>query len=98
MDLCKVVLIAKSKKGQGGAKLKVGDSTTSMHKVDGHPKSFENDRRASFDRVKFHNPSNNSRGPWQVDLKGNFIARKVVLEVEDHSGSRHHMGWRIHNW
>ena len=97
MDLCKVVLVAKSKKGKGGAKLRVGDRTTSMYRVDGHPGNFKNERRASFDRVKFYNPSNNSRGPWQVDLKGNFIVRKVVLEVEDHSRSRHHRGWRYYS-
>ena len=98
MDLRKVVLFAKSKKGKGGASLRVGDRVTSMYRVNGHPKSFKNERRASFDRVKFRNPSNNSRGPWQVDLDGNFIVRKVVIEVEDHSWSRHHMAWRRYQW
>jgi hypothetical protein len=98
MDLRKVVLFAKSKKGKGGASLRVGDRATSMYQVNGNPRSFKNERRASFDKVKFHNPSNNSKGPWQVDLDGNFIVRKVVIEVEDHSWSRHHMAWGRYQW
>jgi hypothetical protein len=98
MDLRKVVLFAKSQKGKGGASLRVGDRATSMYKVDGRPRSFKNMKRKSFDRMRFQNPSNNSRGPWQVDLAGNFIVRKVVLEVEDHSWSRHHMAWRLYKW
>lgn len=98
MDLYKVVLVAKSKKGKGGAKLRVGDRTTAMYRVAGHPRALKNERRTSFDRVKFYNPSNNSRGSWQVDLKGNFIVRKVVLEVENHSRSRHHRGWRYYSY
>jgi hypothetical protein len=94
MDLRKVVLLAKSKKGKGTVSLRVGNRVSSMYQVDGNPRSFKNKRRESFDKVKFHNPSNNSRGPWQVSLDGNFIVRKVVLEVEDHSWSRHHMAWR----
>jgi hypothetical protein len=97
MDLRKVVLVAKSKKGRGGAQLRVGKRATSMQEVNGHPGSFQNNRRHSFDRVNFQNPSNNSRGPWQVDLKGNFIVRKVVLEVEDHSRPRHNGRWSHHN-
>lgn len=98
IDLRKVVLVAKSKKGRGGAKLRVGNRATAMYGVDGHPGSFQNKRRNSFDRVAFQNPSNNSRGPWQVDLKGNLIVRKVVLEVEDHSRPRHYRGWGRRNW
>lgn len=98
MDLRKVVLVAKSKKGRGGAQLRVGDRATSMYEVYGHPGSFQNDRRSSFDRVRFQNPSNNSQGPWQIDLKGNFIVRKVVLEVENHSRPRHQRVWGRSNW
>ncbi len=97
MDLRKVVLVAKSKMGKGGAQLRVGNRATTAYKVDGHPRSFQNYRPHSFDRISFQNPSNNSRGPWQVDLKGNFIVRKVVLEVDDHSRSRHHRLSKRHN-
>ena len=98
MDLLRVVLVAKSKLGKGGAQLRVGDQVTPMYQVDGHPWSFKKNHPKSFDRINFRNPSNTSRGRWQVDLKGNFVVRKVVLVVEDHSRSRHHMGWRRHNW
>lgn len=99
MELRRVVLVAKSKMGWGGAQLQVGKRTTPMHQVEGHPKYFHKNKPKTFDRVSFRNPSNDSRGPWQVDLKGHFIVRKVILEVEDHSWSRrHHAGWRRSNW
>lgn len=98
MDLRKVVLVAKSRKGRGCALLRVGNWTTPLYAVAGDPSSFRNQNRHSFDRVKFRNPSRSSRGPWQVDLHGNFIVRKVVLEVEEHRRPQYGYQWRHHNW
>jgi len=93
MELHKVVLVAKSNHGKGNAQLRVGDRFTAMHRVDGNPPAFRSDRAYSFDRVGFVNPAISSRGPWQVDLKGNFIVRKVILDVDDHSWPRHKRAW-----
>ena len=99
LDLRRVVLVAKSKRGGGGAQLRIGDRVTDMFGVAGSPRSFHNDRPYTFDRIGFRNPSFNSRGPWQIDLKGNLIVRKVVLEVEDHSWRRHQKRrGRHHKW
>lgn len=96
LDLRRVKLVAKSKRGRGGAALRVGNWGTDMYEVAGSPQDFHDGRRITFDKVKFNNPSHNSHGPWQLDLKGNFIVRKVVLEVEDHSRRRHHRRWNRH--
>jgi hypothetical protein len=84
MELEKVVLVAKSKMGHGGAKLKVGRWESDRYGVGGSPRVFHERDRHSFDRVQLQNPSNNSRGPWQLDLKGNLIVRKIVLVVREH--------------
>ena len=99
MNLRRVVLVAKSKRGGGGAQLRIGDRVTDMYGVAGSPQSFQNDRPYTFDRIGFRNPSYNSRGPWQINLKGNFIVRKVVLVVEDNSRRRHQSRrWGHHKW
>ena len=84
VDLRKVVLIAKSKKGRGSARLRIGQRWTPKYQVDGDPRSFRRYQRYTFDRIHFQLPSANDRGPWQIDLQGNFIVRKVVIVVEDH--------------
>jgi len=93
LKLKKVVLVAKSKKGRGGAGLRVGKWATDMCEVGGSPRSFHDNDRGSFDRVKFWNPSHGSRGPWQIGLRGNFIVRKVVLIVDNHRKRDHYSRW-----
>ncbi|MGB3210195.1 MAG: hypothetical protein WBB19_05775 [Desulforhopalus sp.] len=93
IELRRAVLVAKSKVGRGNAQLRVGNRVTEMNRVDGHPSSFRDRKGYSFDRVNFWNPSRDSRGPWQVDLKGNFIVRKVVLEVENYSRPQQYRGF-----
>ena len=93
LELKKVVLVAKSKKGRGGAGLRVGKWATDMCEVGGSPRVFRDNRKNSFDRVKFRNPSHNSRGPWQLGLRGNFIVRKVVLIVDNHRKRDHYSRW-----
>lgn len=97
LQLKKVVLVAKSKKGRGGAELKVGKWATDMYEVGGDPRSFHDNGRKSFDRVKFWNPSRSSRGPWQIGLRGNFIVRKVVLVVDNHKRRDQYSRWE-RNW
>lgn len=92
-ELKKVVLVAKSKMGRGGAELRVGKWATGMNEVGGNPDSFRDRNRFSFDRVRFWNPSKNSNGPWQIGLRGDFIVRKVVLEVKDHGARDRYSRW-----
>lgn len=87
LELKKVVMVAKSKRGRGAAGLRVGKWATDMYEVGGKPRSFNHRGRSSFDRLRFLNLSHNSRGPWQLGLQGNFIVRKIVLVVENHNKS-----------
>jgi hypothetical protein len=96
LELEKVVLMAKSKKGRGGAGLRVGNWTTDMYRVAGDPQRFHNSGKHTFDRVRFWNPSKNSKGPWQIELKGNFIVRKIVLVVNDHNQRNYYGRWDRH--
>lgn len=90
LELRRVVLIAKSRHGRGEARLRVGHRMTEMYRVEGGAGRFRDDRRFTFDRIHFSNPSHDSNGPWQIDLQGNFIVNKVVLEVEERP-HRHRM-------
>lgn len=92
MDLRRVVLVAKSRKGNGGAQLRVGEWFTDSYAVAGRPIDFRDQRKITFDRVRFYNPSSSSRGPWQIDLQGNFIVRKVVLEMDNYRWRHRHYG------
>lgn len=92
--ISRVVLVAKSKKGKGTARLRVGSWMTGMHRIKGSSRSFKASSRSSFDRVSFNHPYGSSRGPWQVHLKGNLVVRKVIVEIEDHSWQQHHNRWR----
>ena len=93
VELKKVILVAKSKRGRGGAGLRVGKRTTDMYEVGGRPRFFHDSDRNSFDRVKIWNPSHNSRGPWQLGLHGNFIVRKIVLFVDNHRKRDEYSRW-----
>jgi hypothetical protein len=97
MELRRVVLVAKSGIGQGGAQLRVGDRSTALHQVYGHPATFRDYRPYTFDRISFSNPAWNSDGPWHVDLRGNFIVRQVIVEVENHPRPHYKGGWRSYN-
>jgi hypothetical protein len=83
LRLKNVILVAKSKVGQGHAQLRVGNRITNFYRVAGFPKNFRRDHRRSFDRVRIDNPSRTSRGPWRINLVGNFKLRKIVLITED---------------
>lgn len=98
LDLKKVVLVAKSKKGRGGAGLRVGKWETDMSTVGGSSRSFHDNGRNSFDRVKFWNPSRSSRGPWQLGLRGNFIVKKIVLVVDNHRRRDRYSRWDRNHW
>lgn len=96
MDLQKVVLVAKSKRGKGRAHLRVGEWRTDSYAVAGRPVDFRDGRKITFDRVRFHNPSHGSYGPWQIDLQGNFIVRKVVLELDNYRYHHRYYGRKHH--
>lgn len=87
----KVVLVAKSKHGYGKAQLRVGRQYIAHRQVQGHPLSFNAFNKNTFDRVWFQNIEYSGQGPWQLRLHGNFIVRKVILEVEENRPRRHRL-------
>ncbi|MFW2366085.1 MAG: hypothetical protein ACN4GW_06690 [Desulforhopalus sp.] len=95
-DLRKVVLVAKSKKGHGEVQLRVGQWITESSAVAGRPIDFRDRRKITFDRVRFHNPSSSSQGPWQLQLQGNFIVRKIVVDLDNHRWRRPYYGRKHH--
>ncbi len=89
MEVKRVVLLAKSKWGGGRAALRVGSNLTRKASVDGSPDDFWRDGRRTWDKVRFFNPSERSRGPWQIYLYGKIKVRKVVVVVEKRDRGRH---------
>lgn len=98
LELKKVVLVAKSKKGRGGAGLRVGKWVSDLSEVGGSPKSFHDNGKNSFDRVKIWNPSHSSRGPWQLGLRGNVVVREIVLVVDNHKRRDRYSRWDRNRW
>lgn len=99
LDLKKVILVAKTRHGQGSASLRVGKWSTDMYRVEGSPRGFRDHDHRSFDKLRLSNPSHGSRGPWQIDLRGNFIVRKVILVVDSHRRKHHQPHhWYGHRW
>jgi len=95
LDLRGVTLVAKSKFGGGTARLRVGNRKSLPAEVAGSPRDFHNGRGYTFGKVYFVNPDRDSRGPWQIDLRGNLVVRKVILEVERQA---HRPGPKFHGY
>ncbi len=82
MELLYVKLTAKTKMGRGTATLKVGQALSNPQVVDGYPNEFHDSGLYTYDSVWIGNPKNDSQGPWQIALKGNFKIESVELIVE----------------
>jgi hypothetical protein len=80
-----VRLVAKSRQGQGSARLKVGNWESNDKRVNGNPLDFNRPGAGTFDQIDFSNSANNDNGAWQILLHGNIKTRKVVV-VLDRSG------------
>ncbi len=76
-----VVLVAKSRKGAGKARLEVDSTQSFIHQIDGTPRDFLDSDAYTFDRILIHNPAYSSRGQWQLHVKGNLKIRKVVVNL-----------------
>lgn len=80
--LNRVRLVAKSRNGNGRAKLVVGQNQTRNEFINGSPRDFRYDDRNTWDRVNFRNPSRRSQGNWQIHMRGNIKVKKVVVFLE----------------
>lgn len=79
LELKSVILVAKSKHGNGKALLKVGNATTGFKVVPGQPFKFH--QAGYFYQKVFFNPKANSNGVWQLKLKGNFKVKRVIVKA-----------------
>lgn len=90
-NLLKVRLVAKSRHGQGQAKLVVGQWQSPSQNIGGRPVDWNWDQPQSFDRMDFYNRvrrDDNKR--WQIHMHGNIKVRKLVITGErerSHGGS-----------
>jgi len=84
--LNRVKLVAKSRNGNGKAKLVVGQDQTQMKYINGSRRDFRYNGNDSWDKVNFRNPSYNSRGNWQIHLRGNIKVKRVVVFLERKRG------------
>ena len=94
LRLAGVKLVAKSRMGLGYARLRVGPNEGRRHRIGGFSRDYGH--RGQFDRVMMRNPSRfgNSRGVWQIKLRGNIRVRKVVILLDHGRGGRRGDGRR----
>ena len=75
-DLKRVILVAKSKRGNGQAYLQVGRFDSRSEFIDGNRFDFQ--ERGSFHRIPFEAPRRD-QGKWQIHMQGKIKVKKVVV-------------------
>lgn len=90
MELEKVTLVAKSKAGNGRATLSVGQSANYPSLIPGGQREFQSSAARTFHQVELKN-SLDSKGPWQIDLKGNIKVSKIIVKLK---GAQSHIPTR----
>lgn len=86
----RVRLVAKSRQGNGRAKLVVGPNHTRWQRVDGGQRAFRIDQPWTWDKINFRNPSYRSEGNWQIHTRGNLKVKRVVMFLERKRDLRPH--------
>jgi hypothetical protein len=81
-DLERVRLVAKSRRGNGKATLRVGQRMSNTKRIAGTQSDFRGNQGYTYDRLVFTNPKNNSNGNWQMDLGGKIKVKRVVLFLD----------------
>lgn len=85
LKLKAAVLVAKTKHGYGKAYLTVGQNESYEETIGTGNAEFWDDY--GYTRTRFRNPTQNSQGRWQIQLRGKFRVNKVVLIVKKGGGS-----------
>jgi hypothetical protein len=82
-ELESVMVLAKSRRGEGRVWLQVGNRETRMYRVDGG--NFNSDNPSTYDRILIDNPSRRERsdGVWQLHFDGNIRVARIVVDVRD---------------
>ena len=79
----KVVLFAKSKKGQGSVSLAVGPKMSMTETVQGAPFIFHETHPVTYQRIVLEDPSTDDQGRWQLKLRGNIKVLKAAVFLKD---------------
>ena len=87
-ELAKVVLVAKSKAGNGQATLVTGMSAEYPETIPGSPRDFHSERPMSYSRVQMKNTSYSSQGKWQVELRGQIKIKEIIIKLKAQRGSQ----------
>ncbi len=87
-ELESVVMYAKSKHGKGEATLLVGQDVSYPATIPGRPNGFNLNAPRSFHQVVLNNPSYDSLGKWQIELRGNIKVDEIVVKVKLKRGGR----------
>lgn len=90
--LHKVMLLARSKNGRGGAQLRVGPEFSQLHKIRGRTEKFQRKARDLYSWVHIDNPFFKSWGPWQLNLFGKVKVEKIIVVVGKRQGQHLNMG------
>ena len=75
----RIVVMAKSKKGNGTVQLRVNDDYSREMRVQGQSNSFNNKDTFNYDKIDIASPSSSRGGAWQLHFRGNFMLRKIVV-------------------
>jgi len=79
-NLQQIILVAKSKHGQGKAKLSIGGSSFGRAKtIQGHPRNFYGNRPMSYSQIAFASPGRQDSGAWKLDLLGQVKVKRIVV-------------------
>ena len=81
--LMRVVVVAKSRRGQGQAKLVVGQKFAETQTI-GQAQNglgFQSTRPKSYNRLRFR-PNVRARGKWQVQLQGRIKVKAVIVDLK----------------
>jgi hypothetical protein len=77
MEVSKVVLSGKSRKGKGTARLS-GTPPSHEKTLDGDPEAFRDDTEGTYDRAMLNNPIHGNDG-WNINLQGNIKLLRATV-------------------
>ncbi|MFO8073210.1 MAG: hypothetical protein R6V85_15165 [Polyangia bacterium] len=77
MEVSKVILSGKSRKGKGTAGLS-GTPPSHEKTLDGNPEAFRDDTEDTYDRVMLNNPIHGNDG-WNIKLQGNIKLLRATV-------------------
>ncbi|MEM7645706.1 MAG: hypothetical protein AAF203_02240 [Pseudomonadota bacterium] len=83
LNLRRVILVAKTRRGRGTAELFLGNDSFGTRVVDQAQNGygFQSTNPQSYDRVRW-NARGHRQGPWQLDLDGRFKVKALVVVVD----------------